>query len=38
LKWLHIGRDTGPQVDPDYEGGPFIFTGDIDRVVITLTD
>ena len=33
-----IGRDTGTQVDPAYEGGPFIFTGELDRVIITLTD
>ena len=30
--------DYGTQVDPDYEGAPFSFTGDLDRVVITLTD
>jgi arylsulfatase len=33
-----VGRDTGTQVDPAYEGSPFPFKGDIDRVVITLTD
>jgi len=33
-----IGCDTGTQVDPTYEGGTFPFTGDLDRVVITLTD
>ncbi len=33
-----IGRDTGTQVDPDYEGGPFPFTGELDRVIITLAD
>ena len=33
-----IGLDTGTQVDPAYEGSPFPFTGDLDRVVITLTD
>jgi arylsulfatase len=33
-----IGRDTGTQVDPAYEGGPFPFTGNLDRVIITLTD
>ena len=33
-----IGRDSGTQVDPSYEGGTFPFTGDLDRVVITLTD
>ncbi|GAB5495002.1 MAG: arylsulfatase [Phycisphaerales bacterium] len=33
-----VGRDTGTQVDPAYEGGPFPFTGTIDRVRITLLD
>ena len=33
-----VGRDTGTQVDPDYEGGPFPFTGKLDRVFITLAD
>jgi arylsulfatase len=33
-----IGRDTGTQVDPNYEGGPFPFTGKLDRVVINLRD
>jgi arylsulfatase len=33
-----VGCDTGTQVDPAYEGSPFAFTGDLDRVVITLTD
>ena len=33
-----VGRDTGTQVDKDYEGSPFIFTGELDRVEITLTD
>ena len=33
-----IGRDTGTQVDPNYEGSPFVFTGKLDRVIITLTD
>jgi arylsulfatase len=33
-----IGRDTGTQVDPNYEGGPFPFTGELDRVIITLRD
>ena len=33
-----IGRDTGTQVDPSYEGGPFKYTGVLDRVLITLTD
>ncbi len=33
-----IGMDSGTQVDKDYEGSPFEFTGEIDKVVITLTD
>lgn len=33
-----VGRDTGTQVDKAYEGSPFPFTGELDRVVITLTD
>jgi arylsulfatase len=33
-----IGMDTGTQVDKDYEGNIFEFTGEIDKVVITLTD
>jgi len=33
-----IGMDSGTQVDKDYEGTPFEFTGEIDRVVVTLTD
>jgi arylsulfatase len=33
-----IGIDYGTQVDPNYEGSPFPFTGELDRVVITLTD
>jgi arylsulfatase len=33
-----IGRDTGTQVDPDYAGSPFVFEGELDRVVITLRD
>ena len=33
-----VGRDTGTQVDKDYEGSPFPFTGELDRVHITLTD
>ncbi|MEE8304985.1 MAG: sulfatase/phosphatase domain-containing protein, partial [Candidatus Tectomicrobia bacterium] len=32
-----IGRDTGTQVSRIYEG-PFPFNGELDRVVITLTD
>ena len=33
-----VGRDTGTQVDPAYEGGPFPNTGEIDRVTITMRD
>jgi len=33
-----LGMDTGTQVDKDYEGSPFEFTGELDKVVITLTD
>ena len=33
-----VGRDTGTQVYSDYEGSPFPFTGELDRVMITLTD
>ena len=33
-----VGRDTGTQVDPNYEGSPFPFTGALDRVAITLRD
>ena len=33
-----VGRDTGTQVDKAYEGSPFPFNGNLDRVVITLTD
>jgi hypothetical protein len=33
-----VGMDSGTQVDPDYAGGPFKFTGTIDRVKVTLTD
>ena len=33
-----VGIDYGTQVDPGYEGSPFAFTGDLDRVTITLTD
>ena len=32
-----IGCDTGTQVDPVYEGSPFSFTGDLNKVAITLT-
>ncbi len=33
-----VGRDTGTQVDPAYQGSPFPFEGELDRVVITLAD
>lgn len=33
-----VGIDNGTQVDPDYAGSPFPFTGELDRVTITLTD
>ena len=33
-----FGPANGTQVDPDYAGSPFAFTGDLDRVVVTLTD
>ncbi|MFZ9003612.1 MAG: arylsulfatase [Robiginitalea sp.] len=33
-----LGIDTGTQVDPDYQGNPYPFTGELDRVIITLTD
>lgn len=33
-----IGIDNGTQVDPNYEGSPFPFTGTLDRVTFTLTD
>jgi arylsulfatase len=33
-----VGMDTGTQVDPDYEGGPFPFSGELDRVTITLRE
>ena len=33
-----VGRDTGTQVDSSYEGGVFAYTGEIDRVLITLKD
>ena len=33
-----VGIDYGTQVDPNYEGSPFPFKGDLDRVKITLTD
>ena len=33
-----IGCDYGTQVDPAYQGSPFFFKGELDRVIITLTD
>ena len=33
-----VGMDSGTQVDPNYAGSPFPFTGTIDKVVATLTD
>lgn len=33
-----VGIDYGTQVDPAYEGSPFPFKGELDRVKITLTD
>lgn len=33
-----VGIDNGTQVDPSYAGGPFPFEGELDRVIITLTD
>jgi arylsulfatase len=33
-----VGRDTGTQVAREYEGGPFPFTGELDRVTFTLRD
>jgi arylsulfatase len=33
-----VGRDTGTQVSKIYAGDPFIFNGELDRVIITLTD
>ncbi len=33
-----VGRDTGTQVDPNYEGSPFAFTGELDRVFVNLKD
>jgi len=33
-----VGADYGTQVDKAYEGEPFEFVGELDRVVITLTD
>ena len=33
-----VGHDYGTQVDPRYAGSPFPFEGELDRVIITLTD
>ena len=33
-----VGMDTGTHADKDYEGSPLIFTGEQDRVIVTLTD
>ncbi|MDA9983034.1 arylsulfatase, partial [Gammaproteobacteria bacterium] len=33
-----VGRDTGTQVDSSYEGGVFAYSGELDRVFITLID
>lgn len=33
-----VGMDYGTQVDKSYEGGPFPFTGTLDKVVVTLTE
>jgi arylsulfatase A-like enzyme len=33
-----VGADYGTQVDKHYEGSPFEFNGDLDKVVITLID
>jgi len=33
-----VGADYGTQVDKGYEGSPFEFQGELDRVVVTLTD
>ena len=33
-----VGRDTGTQVSKIYAGDPFPFTGELDRVTVTLTD
>ena len=33
-----VGSDQGTQVDDAYQGGPFPFTGTLDRVTITLRD
>ena len=33
-----VGMDSGTQVDKGYEGSPFEFTGQLDKVTVTLTD
>lgn len=33
-----VGMDSGTQVDPNYAGSTFPFTGTIDKVVGTITD
>jgi arylsulfatase len=33
-----VGRDTGTQVSKIYAGDTFDFNGELDKVVITLTD
>jgi arylsulfatase A-like enzyme len=33
-----VGKDTGTQVSKIYVGDPFAFNGELDKVVITLTD
>ena len=33
-----VGSDFGTQVDPNYEGSPFPYKGDLDQVTITMTD
>ncbi len=33
-----VGMDTGTQVDKAYEGSPYAFTGNLDRVKITLKE
>jgi arylsulfatase A-like enzyme len=33
-----VGMDSGTQVDKAYEGSPFPYTGELDRVIVTLTD
>ena len=38
VETFDIGGDAGTQVDPNYEGEPFVFTGALDRVIVTLTD